>query len=228
MTREQTDISKSIIEFMQSLIWYLESRNWGFTKIITCPHGSHPTDIRIHHHLYFTSLISAIEYTSAYVGNINKNEMVYTKPECYFDNSDDYNYAKELRNAIVHRGFDPNTAGRSVSGILLIKCPGSVHNKNCTKTYSVNFAYTSDLVSHLNHTTNQTLLSALTSIGIFEHIDFRIYPEELMEDIQYSDIIPEWAKAMAAQTIGTLNFDEIASDIVRSLQAKLRELLSVS
>jgi hypothetical protein len=90
--------------FFDGLLWYLETRNWAFEKIKTCPTGSQGLDIKMYHYLYFSNLFGAVDLVRDYIKAIGEKVDFEENIKQGFGNDDDYQYARELRNAIVHRG----------------------------------------------------------------------------------------------------------------------------
>src|ERR1039458_7400257 len=97
------------------LLWYLEARNWAFEKMKASPHGSNVFDLRMHHSLFFVNLTSAVDHVADYLKDNKANpEAFIDRIRDGFGKSDDYNYVRELRNSVVHRGFDLSAAGRPI------------------------------------------------------------------------------------------------------------------
>lgn len=124
------------LNFFGGLLWYLEVRNWSLEKMRTCPHGSQLFDVRMYHSLYFANLLSALDHVSDHLKNNKPARLAFiNQVENDFGDPDNRKstYVRELRNAIVHRGFDPSPSGHSDGTTLRVLCPPTVLSIKKTK-----------------------------------------------------------------------------------------------
>lgn len=105
---------KNKFELLMSVQWYFEIKNLSLENIleIKIPLSiEKQKEMRIYYSQYFTSLVSAIEILLDKNEN-KKHKEFYNKlkSEFVFDNfldgSYNYEYIKNLRNSIIHRGMD--------------------------------------------------------------------------------------------------------------------------
>jgi hypothetical protein len=67
----------------------------------------------MYHYLYFSNLFGAVDLVCDYSSAIGEKAVFEANIKRGFGNADDYQYARELRNAIVHRGLDPAAAAHA-------------------------------------------------------------------------------------------------------------------
>jgi hypothetical protein len=114
------------LQFMDGLLWYLKTRNWAFEKIQSMSTGSQqPLDIQMYHYLYFSNLLGAVDYVRDFLYStdiISNFDMQLGR--------DNYSYIRELRNSVVHRGFNPTAlAGVTDENHLFVFCPPVVNDR---------------------------------------------------------------------------------------------------
>jgi hypothetical protein len=152
---------------------YPETRNWTFEKLRTFPHGSQQLDIKMYHYLYFANLFGAVDLLRAYIKASGEKLDFEDRVLQAFPRSDDYRYARELRNAIVHRGLDPAAAGHSDNNILYVLCPSSAANQSGRASYSCSFQYTVQLAERCDSIINPAIFDFLESYGFLNPRQFR-------------------------------------------------------
>lgn len=213
------------LSFLDGLLWYLETRNWAFEKLRTCPHGSQQLDIKMYHYLYFANFFGAVDLLRDYIKKSGEKLDFEDRVLQAFPRSDDYRYARELRNAIVHRGLDPAAAGHSDNNILYVLCPSSVMNQSEKTSYSCSFQYTVQLAERCNSIVNPAIFDFLKSHGFLDPRQAPINKDQSLEFIRNSTVMPDWAKAMAVQGLNQIDFDQMALEIATARVNNLKRLL---
>ena len=146
-----TDIGPVLnMQFVDSLIGYLEVRHWAFEKLCSSPISSNLIDLKMHHYLYFTNLFSAIELVSDHVGDASARIAFEEHFQKGFAAPGDYFYARELRNAIVHRGLDPAAQGVQKGQKVFAVSPPVVFHRDGKKAYVCTFPLLVDLAAACN------------------------------------------------------------------------------
>ncbi len=145
-----------------------------------------------------------------------------------FGKADDYLYARELRNAIVHRGLDPAAAAHADNNLLFILCPPNVQDRGGRKNYSCTFKYTVQLAECCNRLVNTAILEFVDSHGFLEPGKFTFTKEDTLEAVKTTTAMPDWAKAMAAVAFEQLDFTAMALKIAETRVRHLKELLGQS
>ena len=217
------DASRSV--FFDGLLWYLETRNWAFEKMRTCPVGSQGLDIKMHHYLYFSNLFGAIEIARDYSRKIGTSSDIGETIRQGFGGTDDYQYARELRNAIVHRGIDPAMAGHTDNNVLYVVCPSGVTDRAGKKSLSCSFKYTVQLAQRCNQVVNPVILKFLEENRFLAAEQMTVNKEETLKAIRDTESMPDWAKAMAVEAFDKIDFDQMTKTTVKTRIGHVKELL---
>jgi hypothetical protein len=211
--------------FIDGLLWYLETRNWSFGKIKTCPTGSHPRDIKMYHYLYFSNLLGAVDLVADYfttTGEVPNFRSIVKKG---FGATDNYKYVRELRNTIVHRGLDPAGAGHTGGKSILVLCPAQVWDRDGNNAYTCTFRYTAELAESCNRIVDIAIFEILDRHGFLNPGRIIVSREQTLHAIKCSTAMPDWAKSMAQNALGEMDFVKIATEIAESKINQLRSLL---
>lgn len=218
-------MDQGALRLFGGLFWYLDARNWAFAKMKASPHGSNLFDLRMHHSLFFVNLMSATDHVGDYLKvNREDREVFFDKLKAGFGNNDDYNYVRELRNAVVHRGFDPSASGHSDQTTLYVLCPVTVEDRN-GKAYSCTFKYLRDLAQKCLEAIDPVITDVLERLKLFDPILHEPNRSETMNAIDSSTEMPDWAKELAKQTFARMDFDSVAAEVAKSHVDKMRTLL---
>jgi hypothetical protein len=217
------DVQRSV--FFDGLLWYLETRNWAFEKIRTCPVGSQGLDIKMYHYLYFSNLFGAIDITRDYGREIGEKSDIEETISKGFGSTDDYQYARELRNAVVHRGIDPAAAGHADKEILYILCPPGVTDRAGKKNLSCTLKYTVQLAGRCNEIVNPVISKFLEKHGFLASGQVTANKTDTLKAIADAPAMPNWAKAMAVEAFDKIDFDQLVSTIADARIKRVKELL---
>jgi hypothetical protein len=208
------------------LLWYLEVRNWAFEKMKASPHGSNVFDLWMHHSLFFVNLMSAVDHVVDYLKDNKANpEAFLDRIRNGFGKSDDYNYVRELRNSVVHRGLDPSAAGHSDQTVLHLLCPTTVEDRN-GRTYSCSFKYLSELAQKCREVVDPAISDVLEGLNLFDPQLHEQNHAETMNVLESATEMPDWAKALAKQAFDRMDFADMASKVAKSRVDNMRKLLA--
>ena len=211
--------------FFDGLLWYLETRNWAFEKIRSCPMGSHPLDMKIHHYLYFSNLFGSIDLVGDYLGSVGEKAAFYDAVKRGFAGTDNYEYARQLRNGAIHRGFDPSASGHADGAIVKPLCPAKVYDRDGGKSYTCTFRYTVELANSCNQISNPAIFEALDRHGFLDPGRHLVSKEETMESVRLSAAMPDWAKAMAQVAFNKMDYDRVAAEMATTRINQVKNLL---
>jgi hypothetical protein len=189
------------------------------------PTGSQGLDIKMYHYLYFSNLFGAVDLVRDYSKALGEAADLEETIKRGFANADDYLYARELRNAIVHRGFDPATAGHAQDKMLFILCPPAVQDRAGKKSYGCSFTYTVQLAEYCSRIVNGAIFTFMESHGFFEPGKFTLTKEDTLEAVKASTAMPDWAKAMAEQAFANIDFPQMAAAMEATRIKNLKKLL---
>lgn len=220
---------KDALRLFDGLLWYLEARNWAYEKLQISPHGSELFDLRMHHSLFFVNLMSAVDHVTDYLRNGKESERsaFLNRIKRGFGETSDYTYTRELRNAVVHRGFDPCESAHSDQTTLYILCPLAVSDIKGNE-YSSSFKYLRELATKCREVIDPAITDVLEELHLFEVILHKPALGEVMNSVDGAAAMPDWAKALAKQAFAAMNFDGAASELTQSRVDKMRQLLSRS
>ncbi len=209
------------------LLWYLEARNWALEKMKASPHGSHPFDIRMHHSLFFVNLMSAVDHVADELKKDNKatRDAFIDRVRGDFEQSDDYNYVRKLRDAVIHRGFNPVAAGHFDQTTLHVLCPATVEDQG-GKAYSCSFRYLRELAQKCREVIDPAIRDVLEGFGLFDPKIHEPNRVETMNAVASSTAMPDWAKALAEQAFDRMDFADAASRLANSRVDDMRKLLA--
>lgn len=220
---ERSDAYPPKSDFYGGLLWYLETRNWAHEKMRSCPHGSHPFDVRMYHSLYFVNLFSAIDHVFDYLKNGNE-ERACSAFMARIETIENYQYVRELRNAIVHRGLDPTTAGHSDCTTLHVLCPPVVQDRQGRRSYTPSLRYLVELADQCDAVVNPAIADVLNQLDLFNPATHIIDEQIVQTAISNSTEMPDWSKVMAAKAIGE-NYAVWTAKIAATNIQKMRGLL---
>jgi hypothetical protein len=178
----------------------------------------------MYHYLYFSNLIGGVDLVLDYLRPLGEEDAFHDAVKRGFA-ATDYEYARELRNAVVHRGFDPAAAGHADGAMVKVLCPAKVYNRNGSKSYACTFRYTVELADHCNQTVNPAIFEVLERHGFLDPAQNLVSKEETMEAIRNAEAMPDWAKAMAQKTIDQMDFDGVAAKIAATRIKEMKALL---
>lgn len=180
---------------------------------------------RDYHYLYFSNLFGAIEIARDYEKETCAALDLEETIRQGFGGTDDYRYARELRNSIIHRGIDPAAAGHAHGNFLQVLCPAVVTDRTGKKMFSSSFKYTVQLADCCNEVVNPVILRFLESNGFLVPDGMKADKQETLKAIRDSTAMPDWAKALAMQSFEGIDFDHMAADIAETRIKRVKELL---
>ncbi len=227
MLREKTlaGMNDDNIGFYGGLVWYLETRNWAFEKMRVCPRGSYPFDVRMYHSQYFVNLLSAVDHVCDYLRDDGPTRVAFvTKIEGDMQN---YEYVRELRNAIVHRGLDPTADGHADDTTLHVLCPAVVQDRSRLNSYNASFKYLVELARHCDSVVNPAIAAVLTKLGLFNAIPQTGSVEDIKAQIRSSATMPDWAKELSIKAWDEVDYSTLTAEMATIRFQKMQELLGL-
>lgn len=108
---------------LQSMTWYFSKANRALSQISAIKPPANSDDIRFYYGVYTESICSALDLIREQQGySHNKMKSVFTE--------DAYIYLRELRNSIVHRGYDLSREGTVFCDLVYVITPSDVCDKD--------------------------------------------------------------------------------------------------
>ncbi len=215
-------------QFIDGLIGYLDVRAWALGKMQNNPAGGQLIDFRMYHYLYFTNLFGAIDWVRDFVQNKADQQAFDEILRRGFPVSGDLEYARELRNSIVHRGLDPVMQGTQHGNFVFAVSPPTVHSRN-SRVGNHSYVCSSPLLVELaltcNQASNAAIHATLEREGLLEPVVRQLDQTDTLEAIKSSSHMPDWAKAMAVGGLAEMDFEAMAANLAQARTRQLRTLL---
>lgn len=208
---------------MLGLIWYLELKNWSLQKMELQPHGSDLSDIRMNYGVFFQNAFSAIDYVADKLPK-TKSKSFLDSVSARFPSPYDFEYGRELRNAIVHRGFDAIESAAIHHGALVVHLPTFVPDRHGNKLTINGYANLLAYAICLNDLLNTAIFEAWKA----DLVDFDVHEASMIdavESIEMAPFIPNHVKAASSHMLGQLNWSQINADIAQARTEKFKRLL---
>jgi len=216
-------------EILSAIQWYFESKNFHLEKAIVIRSPltiEDQKEIRIAYSNYFISLMAAIEVLLEPSYRHHQDFRVELFGALAFDGKsgeDCYNYLRELRNSIVHRGYDISSAATFINGFPLLIAPPEVPNPKGNKWYGTFGKSILEVIERVE---------AVIGDVILEHAKRKQLFEPTYSDIKKKQIIlgvipriphmPQWAKEMTVKAFDSIDF----SEMINTQNTKLEEILT--
>ncbi|HEX5330050.1 hypothetical protein, partial [Sulfuricurvum sp.] len=131
-----------------------------------------------------------------------------------FDNGEsNYNYLRELRNSIVHRGYDITCASHFNDNFPMLLAPESIPNRNANEEYLAFGLYIIELIEKIESVIGDIIFDHVQIIDLYK----QTYTTEeqielLVKFITKIKFIPESVRKMAQEEIPKIDFSKINSD----------------
>lgn len=207
-------------EVLSALQWYFESKNTHLEdalKIVTPMSTEDVKRLRISYSHYFISLMSALEmlldknysHQKAFKEHLIKGFIF----ENYSNGEENYNYMKELRNCIIHRGYDITCAAHTPGGHPMLLAPERIPTRGGKTEYSAFGKYILELVSKVESVIGNIVYSHVESVDLLKPTYTADKQLKLIQEfISKTNIIPEPFKKMALEVLPTIDFELMNKD----------------
>lgn len=108
---------------LQSMTWYFSKANRALSQILAIKPPANSDDIRFYYGIYIESICSALDLIR------EKQKYSHSKMKSIFT-EEAYIYLRELRNSIVHRGYDLSKEGTVFCDLVYLITPSDVYDKD--------------------------------------------------------------------------------------------------
>ena len=129
-------------EILSAVKGYFESKNLSLKNAFSlrCPLSvENQADLRQYYSQYFVSMLSATELLKEvrYQNSEVFKKMLYERLtfEKFPNGKLNYCYLRELRNCIIHRGFDISSGAHVSNEFPFLVAPPALANQNATNSY---------------------------------------------------------------------------------------------
>jgi len=215
-----------------ALKWYFESKNLALknASAFRCPLAvEQQMEMRQYYGTYLSCLISATELLleREYPHKDQfKHAIEQALASTAFPNgADNYQYLRELRNAVIHRGLDICSAAHIDGAIPVVIAPSPVPNRTGQQSCQSFGYYLRDVISQCEAVIGPTIADHLQTMGL---LNATVNPNEAIAEmknaIRESTVMPDWVKAMALadNTINSVDFVKVEETRIEQLVELLR------
>jgi hypothetical protein len=218
-------------ELLSSIRWYFESKNQALRNALStqCPLSVEAQrDARLYYSQYFASLLSATElllekeypHKAAFEKKLTANLSLPDFP----NGEKNYLYLKELRNSIVHRGYDITSAAHIIDNRPLFIAPENVTSRNGKSTYRAYGLYILDIIKKTEDVIGEIFCSHIDEVGLMQpSIHHSEMLKHIISFIEQTNVMPEWAKKMALESLAKMDFEMIQESQFGTLKTILKE-----
>lgn len=214
-------------EILMSIKWYFEIKNLSLRKILetrTPLSIEQQTELRLYYSQYFTSLFSATELLAdeyELFRNTLKQKFVF---DSFINGEKNYNYLRELRNSVVHRGMDIASSAHIEDNFPFIVSP-IVTNRSGKESYKPFEFYLIDIIRKCELYIPDIILEYLQDLDISEIEETQ---EELLnkslENLNNtaSSIMPESVKNIAKEAMPKVDFITMRKELIETCLNELK------
>lgn len=217
-------------EMLSSVKWYFDIKNLSLKNalLLHCPLSlENQKDLRIYYSQYFSGLLSATELflDENYPHRLEFKDTLYNglSFKDFPNGKNNYSYLRELRNSIIHRGLDINSAVHIVNDFPMIIAPSPVTNRSKKSEYIAFDYYLINLIEKCESIIGTVFLNHIEEFGLFQ---IEIPQEEIIkmskEFISNASAVPDWVKDMALSAVEKIDHSVIHQDFVNSLKETLK------
>ncbi|MGZ5013465.1 MAG: hypothetical protein ACXV7E_05545 [Methylobacter sp.] len=183
-------------------------------------------EIRIAYSNYFTSLMAAIEILLEKSYRHHQDFRIELFGALAFDGKsgeDCYNYLRELRNSIVHRGYDISSAATFIDDLPVLIAPPEVPNLKRNKWYGTFGKSILEVIERVEAVIGDVILEHAKRKQLFKPTYSDIEKKQIIiEVIPRIPHMPQWAKEMSVNAFDSIDFGEM----VNIQSTKLEEILT--
>ena len=200
-----------------TLRWHFEAKNLALQNALSlrCPLPVEQSKaLRLYYSEYFAHLVSATElllekkylHREAFKGLLEEQFVFEGHP----DGNANYSFVRELRNSVVHRGYDITSAAHVAGDLLLVIAPPSITNRGGSKVYQGLGYYLLEVIAKCEGVIGPVIARHLSEMGLLSvAVEQDQAVDATKEFIETSDAMPLWAKEMALGSIGQVDFAEV-------------------
>jgi len=190
-------------ENLQTILFYLRNKRFAIKKMLTFipPINEEKTeDTQIAYGIYFNSLTALIDFTKNKIENLALNNDKLSVLEqnliSIVGSDNNYRYIRELRNSIVHRGYDVLKMAYMYKNIMVPASPAILnkHNSKSPISYQSFMPSLFEIVK-VTEKINPFIYTYCDNNSL---LGFHPRTEKELEfEIQNSPYIPDYAKQLA-------------------------------
>lgn len=201
-------------ELRSALEWYFESKNLAIKNALgfRCPlTPEQQKELRQYYSEYFVALVSATELLCepSYEFSTRFKEQLNAALsfDALSDGKGNYDYIRELRNSVVHRGLDICSAAHVYENRLLVVAPPKVSDRNGRKSFSAFGNYLIEIIAKCEVTVGPLIAKHLEEVGLLKPLLTQEQARaEASRYLTEATAVPDWVKQNSASFISQLDF----------------------
>lgn len=218
-------------DIISGLKWYFQAKNLALKNALSikCPMSvDQQNDIRIFYSLYLANLLSATEMLLEREYPFSQDFKQELEAALSFpshpNGESNYSYLRELRNAVIHRGFDISSSAHIKDDIPLMIAPQSIENRSGNTSYSAFGFYLLEMISLVEPIIGKLIENHLNAKGVLQLLSTQ---QEMAAETKAHLVnavgVPDWVKNMASSHIEALDHEQMQLDQIKSFIAVLQE-----
>ncbi|MBV5326635.1 MAG: hypothetical protein JZU65_03215 [Chlorobium sp.] len=200
-----------------TLRWHFEAKNLALQNALRlrCPLSVEQSKaLRLYYSEYLAHLVSATDlllekeylHREAFKSLLEEQFVFEGHP----DGNANYSFVRELRNSVVHRGYDITSAAHVEGDLLLVIAPPSITNRGGSKVYQGLGYYLLEVIAKCEGVIGSVIARHLSEVGLLSvAVEQDQAVDAAKEFIEASDAMPPWAKEMALGSIDQVDFAEV-------------------
>lgn len=212
-------------ELRSALEWYFESKNLALKNALglrcpLCPEQQ--KEVRQYYSEYFVALVSATEllcepsyeFSTRFKDQLN----AALSFEGFPDGKGNYDYIRELRNSIVHRGLDICSAAHVHENRLLVIAPKRVSDRNGKKSFSAFGGYLIEIIAKCEEAVGPYIAKHLEEVGLLKPLLTQDQARaEASRFLAEAPAVPDWVKQNASDLISQVDFIQAQVSTIEKL-----------
>ncbi|MDD5240507.1 MAG: hypothetical protein PHG47_02170 [Sulfuricella sp.] len=212
-------------ELRSALEWYFESKNLAIKNALglRCPLSpEQQKELRQYYSEYFVALVSttellcepSYEFSTRFKEQLNAALSV----EAFPDGKGNYDYIRELRNSIVHRGLDICSAAHVYEDRLLVVAPAKVFDRNGRKSFPAFGNYLIEIIAKCEETVGPLIAKHLEEVGLLKPLLTQDQAKaEASRYLTEAPAVPDWVKQNTSSFISQLDFVQVQVSAIEKL-----------
>jgi hypothetical protein len=184
-------------------------------------------NLRLYYSQYFASLISAtemlLEKEYPFCTDFKDKLDIALVFDEFPSGSENYSYIRELRNSIIHRGFDISSTTHVDGNMLMLIAPPKISNRSGTQEFRAFGFYLLEIIEKCEAIIGPTIASHLEEKkNLFPTVTHGEKIEQAKRLILNSSAMTEWVKAEAVKFLESDAFEKMQTDPIADLIKILR------
>ncbi|HAS8191819.1 TPA: hypothetical protein I7674_21965, partial [Vibrio vulnificus] len=221
-------------EVIFSIEWYVKSKNLALKNAlaIRCPMS---LDTQEEHRQYYSQYLSSVLSITELLCDKATPLRSEFRDKLYselggehIDGSKYYDYLRELRNSVVHRGMNLTDSMHIVNDFPLILAPNPVTNRNGNQVHEAPEKYFLSIIEHV-----ETVVPALVINHIEDSGWHSIFicneqaQEESKRKVEQSEAMPDWVKQEALRVIPDIDMLDMQKQRMKSALENIRTTVAL-